>query len=97
MNDNVRKYSFNRPHIVVLLCIGVQLYCIIMSSCCSLNLTKGQIAAGTVIGSLPDEVVHLSFCLSDERVAACSGATAYILSLEVFILPRLNSFLGFEL
>lgn len=40
----------------------------------------GEVAAGTVIGTLLGKVVHLSFCASDERVAACSGATVHVLS-----------------
>ncbi|TMS04319.1 WD repeat-containing protein 27 [Larimichthys crocea] len=39
-----------------------------------------KFAAGRVIGTLLGEIVHLSFCFSDERVAACSGATLYVLS-----------------
>ena len=47
------------------------------------RLFAGKVAAGTVIGTLLGEVVHLSFCFSDERVAACSGSTLYILSSKV--------------
>lgn len=43
-------------------------------------LLAGEVAAGTVIGTLLGKVVHLSFCASDERVAACSGATVHVLS-----------------
>lgn len=46
-------------------------------------LFVGKVATGTVIGTLLGEVVHLSFCFSDERVAACSGATVYVLSSKV--------------
>lgn len=55
----------------------------------SLNVSRqtfwfaGKVAAGTVIGTLLGEVVHLSFCFSDARVAACTGATACILSSKV--------------
>lgn len=48
-----------------------------------LDLFAGKVAAGTIVGSLLGDVVHLSFCSSDERVAACSGVTVYILSSEV--------------
>ncbi len=48
-----------------------------------INLFAGKVATGTVIGTLLGEVVHLSFCFCDERVAACSGATVCILSSKV--------------
>lgn len=48
-----------------------------------IDLFAGKIAAGTVIGTLLGEVVYLSFCFSDERLAACSGATVYILNSKV--------------
>nr|XP_057914298.1 WD repeat-containing protein 27 [Doryrhamphus excisus] len=47
---------------------------------CQRNVSQDKVAAGTVIGTSLGEVVHLSFCFSDERVAACSGPTAYVLS-----------------
>lgn len=43
-------------------------------------LLAGEVAAGTIIGTLLGKVVHLSFCASDERVAACSGTTVHVLS-----------------
>lgn len=46
-------------------------------------LFAGKVAAGKVVGTLLGQVVHLSFCFSDERVAACSGVTVYILSSKV--------------
>lgn len=47
------------------------------------TLFAGKVATGTVIGSFLGEVVHLSFCFSDERVAACSGAAVHVLSSKV--------------
>lgn len=46
-------------------------------------LFAGKVATGTVIGSFLSEVVHLSFCFSDERVAACSGVSVHVLSSKV--------------
>lgn len=43
----------------------------------------GKVATGTVIGTLLGEITHLSFCFSDERVAACSGTTIYVISYKV--------------
>lgn len=47
------------------------------------DIFAGKVARGIVIGTLLGDVVHLSFCFSDERVAACSGATVYVLSAKV--------------
>lgn len=44
----------------------------------------GKVATGTVIGTLLGEITHLSFCYSDEQVAACSGTTVYVLSHKVW-------------
>lgn len=46
-------------------------------------LFAGKVAVGTVIGTSVGDVVHLSFCFTDETVAACSGATVYILCVMV--------------
>lgn len=48
-----------------------------------LCLFAGEVATGVVIGTLLGDVVHLSFCFSDERVAACSGSNIYVLSSKV--------------
>ncbi|KAM9364952.1 WD repeat-containing protein 27 [Pholidichthys leucotaenia] len=47
---------------------------------CQKRKREGKDAAGIVIGTMLGEVVHLSFCFSDERVAACSASKIYILS-----------------
>uniref|UniRef100_A0A3Q2XZN1 WD repeat domain 27 n=1 Tax=Hippocampus comes TaxID=109280 RepID=A0A3Q2XZN1_HIPCM len=82
-HSEITSMTFGKKNSPVLLCSASADYIIVWNvEVCQRRVSQGQIAAGTVIGSLPGEVVHLSFCLSDERVAACSGATAYILSLE---------------
>lgn len=60
-----------------------------------MDLFAGKIAAGIVIGTLLGEVLHLSFCFSDERVAACSGATVHILSSKVQDDITVSFFLGY--
>lgn len=47
---------------------------------CQTRTREGKIAVGTVLGTLLGEVVHLSFSFSDDRIAACTGDTAYILN-----------------
>ncbi|KAM4607485.1 WD repeat-containing protein 27 [Polymixia lowei] len=65
----------------VLLCSASADYIIVWDvELCQKRTRDGMVAAGTVIGTLLGEVVHLSFCSSDERVTACSGTTVYILS-----------------
>ena len=54
----------------------------------------GKVAHGKVIGSLLGDVNHLSFCFSDERVAACSGATIYVLSAKVHDDVHFKALLG---
>ncbi|XP_051936090.1 WD repeat-containing protein 27 isoform X2 [Hippocampus zosterae] len=82
-HSEITSMTFGKKNSPVLLCSASADYIIVWNvEVCQRRVSQGQIAAGTVIGSLPGEVVHLSFCLSDERVAACSGATVYILSLE---------------
>lgn len=43
----------------------------------------GKVAGGTIIGTLLGEVVYLSLSFSDDRVAASTGSTAYILNSKV--------------
>ncbi|XP_034538493.1 WD repeat-containing protein 27 isoform X3 [Notolabrus celidotus] len=65
----------------VLLCSASADYVIVWDiEVCRRRTQEGKVAAGKVIGSLLGDVVYLSFCVSDERVAACSGAAVYILS-----------------
>lgn len=52
----------------------------------------GKVATGTVIGTLLNDVVHLSFCFSDERVAACSAAAVYVLNSKVQNNTHVHSF-----
>ncbi|KAM9727127.1 WD repeat-containing protein 27 isoform 1-T1 [Menidia menidia] len=47
---------------------------------CLRRTYEGEVAAGLVIGTLLGEVVHLAFCFSNDRVAACSGTTIYVLN-----------------
>ncbi|XP_074531549.1 WD repeat-containing protein 27 isoform X2 [Halichoeres trimaculatus] len=65
----------------VLLCSASEDYVIVWDiEQCKRRTQEGKTAAGTVIGSLLKKVVYLSFCFSDDRVAACSGAAVYILN-----------------
>nr|XP_061794497.1 WD repeat-containing protein 27-like [Nerophis lumbriciformis] len=67
----------------ILLCSASDDYVIIWNvEVCQKTVSQGNIAAGTIIGTLLGQVVHLSFCLSDDKVAACAGATTYILSTK---------------
>ncbi|XP_020488469.2 WD repeat-containing protein 27 [Labrus bergylta] len=73
--------TFGKGSRPVLLCSASADYVIVWDiERCQRRTQEGKVAAGIVIGSLLGEVVNLSFCLSDERVAACSGSTVYILS-----------------
>ncbi|XP_034407943.1 WD repeat-containing protein 27 [Cyclopterus lumpus] len=80
-HGEVSAMTFGKRSSPVLLCSASADYIIVWDiELCHKRTQEGKVAAGTVIGTLLGEVVHLSFCFSDERVAACSGATVYILS-----------------
>ncbi|XP_044070610.1 WD repeat-containing protein 27 isoform X3 [Siniperca chuatsi] len=77
----ISAMTFGKGSMPVLLCSASADYIIIWDiELCQRRTQEGKVAAGTVIGTLVGEVVHLSFCFSDERVAACLGTTLYILS-----------------
>uniref|UniRef100_UPI0037E91F86 WD repeat-containing protein 27 n=1 Tax=Semicossyphus pulcher TaxID=241346 RepID=UPI0037E91F86 len=80
-HNEISAMTFGKGSSPVLLCSASADYVIVWDiELCQRRTQEGKIAAGTVIGSLLGETAHLSFCFSDERVAACSGATVYILS-----------------
>ncbi|KAM6922428.1 WD repeat-containing protein 27 [Lycodopsis pacificus] len=80
-HGEISAMTFGKRSRPVLLCSASADYIIIWDiELCQMRTHAGRVAAGTVIGTLLGEVVHLSFCFSDERVAACSGATLYVLS-----------------
>ncbi|XP_034465303.1 WD repeat-containing protein 27 [Hippoglossus hippoglossus] len=80
-HGEIGAMAFGKGSRPVLLCSASADYIIVWDvEHCQKRVKEGKVAAGVVIGTLLGEVVHLSFCFSDERVAACSGATVYILS-----------------
>ncbi|XP_068424084.1 WD repeat-containing protein 27 isoform X2 [Clinocottus analis] len=80
-HGDVSALTFGKRSSPVLLCSASADYIIVWDiELCQKRTQQGKVAAGTVIGTLLGEVVHLSFCFSDERVAACSGTAVYILS-----------------
>ncbi|KAM9808777.1 WD repeat-containing protein 27 [Syngnathus typhle] len=82
-HGEITSMTFGKKNSPVLFCSASADYIIVWNvEVCQRRVSQGQIAAGTIIGSLPGEVVHISFCSSDERVAACSGATAYVFSSQ---------------
>ncbi|XP_062286107.1 WD repeat-containing protein 27 [Scomber scombrus] len=80
-HGEISAMTFGKGCRPLLLCSASADYIIVWDiALCQKRTGEGKVAAGTVIGTLLGEVVHLSFCFSDERVVACSGATAYVLS-----------------
>ncbi|XP_028279249.1 WD repeat-containing protein 27 [Parambassis ranga] len=77
----ISAMTFGKRSRPVTLCSASPDYIIVWDvELCQKRTQEGKVAAGKVIGTLLGEVVHLTFCYSDERVAACSGATIYVLS-----------------
>ncbi|XP_070697667.1 WD repeat-containing protein 27 [Pempheris klunzingeri] len=95
-HGEIRAMTFGKGSRPVLLCSASADYIIVWDiELCQRRTCEGKVAAGKVIGTLLGEVVHLSFCFSDERVAACSGATVYILSLKRHeVISTLTNHLG---
>ncbi|XP_042358717.1 WD repeat-containing protein 27 [Plectropomus leopardus] len=95
-HGEISAMTFGKRSGPVLLCSASADYIIVWDiELCQKRTQEGKVAAGTVIGTLLGEVVHLSFCFSDERVAACSGATVYILcSKRQDVISTLTSHLG---
>ncbi|XP_067379433.1 WD repeat-containing protein 27 isoform X2 [Channa argus] len=82
-HEEISAMTFGKGSKPALLCSASVDYIIVWDiEQCQKRIQDGKIATGTVIGTLLGEIVHLSFCFSDERVAACSGVTVYILSSE---------------
>ncbi|XP_077469394.1 WD repeat-containing protein 27 isoform X1 [Stigmatopora argus] len=82
-HGDITSMTFGNRDSPVLLCSASDDYVIIWNlEVCQRRVSQGNIATGTVIGTLLGKVAHLSFCLSDDRVAACAGATTYILSSQ---------------
>ncbi|XP_039996129.1 WD repeat-containing protein 27 isoform X2 [Xiphias gladius] len=82
-HGEISAMTFGKGSRPVLLCSASADYIIVWDiELCQKRAKEGKVATGIVIGTLLGEVVHLSFCFSDERVAACSGATVYILSAK---------------
>ncbi|XP_058507143.1 WD repeat-containing protein 27 isoform X1 [Solea solea] len=80
-HGEIGAMTFGKGGRPVLLCSASADYIIVWDiERCQKRVKDGKVAAGVVIGTSLGEVVHLSFCFSDERVAACSGASVYILS-----------------
>ncbi|XP_051233694.1 WD repeat-containing protein 27 isoform X1 [Dicentrarchus labrax] len=80
-HGEISAMTFGKGSRPVLLCSASADYIIVWDiELCQRRTQEGKVAAGTVIGTLLGEVIHLSFCFSDERVAACSGAAVHILT-----------------
>uniref|UniRef100_A0A3Q2CMK6 WD repeat domain 27 n=1 Tax=Cyprinodon variegatus TaxID=28743 RepID=A0A3Q2CMK6_CYPVA len=80
-HDDITAMTFGKKSSPIILCSASSDYIIIWDiEACQKRRQEGKLAAGTVIGTLLGKVVHLSFCFSDERVAACSGTTLHVLS-----------------
>ncbi|KAM9847518.1 WD repeat-containing protein 27 [Aulostomus maculatus] len=92
----ITAMTFGKGSSPPLLCSASSYYVIVWDiELCQRRRREGKVATGTVIGTLLGEVVHLSFCRGDERVAACSGATAYILhSQKQEVISSLTGHLG---
>uniref|UniRef100_A0A3P8NBC2 WD repeat domain 27 n=1 Tax=Astatotilapia calliptera TaxID=8154 RepID=A0A3P8NBC2_ASTCA len=71
-HGDISALTFGKRSSPVILCSASADYVIVW------DIELCKVAAGTVIGTLLGEVVHLSFCFSDARVAACTGATAFL-------------------
>ncbi|XP_036980530.1 WD repeat-containing protein 27 isoform X1 [Acanthopagrus latus] len=95
-HGEISAMTFGKGSRPVLLCSASADYIIVWDiELCQKRTQEGKVAAGTVIGTSLGEVVHLAFCLSDERVAACSGATVYVLSSKrPDVISTLTSHLG---
>ncbi|XP_026210255.1 WD repeat-containing protein 27 isoform X2 [Anabas testudineus] len=80
-HSEISAMTFSSRSRPLLLCSASLDYIIVWDiEVCQKRSQEGKVAAGKVVGTLLGQVVHLSFCFSDERVAACSGVTVYILS-----------------
>ncbi|XP_063047396.1 WD repeat-containing protein 27 [Engraulis encrasicolus] len=77
----VSAVSFGKRRDPLLLCSASEDYLITWDvERCYQRATHGALPSGTVIGTLLGQVVHVSFCPLDQRLAACSGSKIYILN-----------------
>ncbi|KAM4730507.1 WD repeat-containing protein 27 [Anableps anableps] len=82
-HGDISAMTFGKRSSPIILCSASSDYIIIWDiEACQKRTEGGKLAAGTVIGTLLGNVVHLSFCSSDKRVAVCSGTTIYVLSAK---------------
>ncbi|XP_075874914.1 WD repeat-containing protein 27 [Nelusetta ayraudi] len=82
-HGEISALAFGQGSRPILLCSASADYIIVWDiKQCRRKTQEGEVAAGTIIGTLLGKVVHLSFCASDERVAACSGTTVHVLSAK---------------
>ncbi|MEQ2316612.1 hypothetical protein AMECASPLE_034167, partial [Ameca splendens] len=95
-HNEISAMTFGKRNNPVFLCSASSDYIILWDiEACQKRTEEGKPAVGIVIGTLLGNVVHLSFCFSDERVAACSGSTLYVLSPKrQEIICTLKSHLG---
>uniref|UniRef100_A0A3B5LY07 Uncharacterized protein n=1 Tax=Xiphophorus couchianus TaxID=32473 RepID=A0A3B5LY07_9TELE len=96
-HGDISAMTFGKRSSPVTLCSASSEYIIIWDiQACQKRQEEGKRAAGTVIGTLLGNVVHLSFCSDDELVAVCSGTTIYVLnSKRQEVIYTLNGHLGF--
>ncbi|XP_041866365.1 WD repeat-containing protein 27 [Melanotaenia boesemani] len=95
-HGDVTAMTFGKGSSPVFLCSASAEYVIVWDiELCQKRTEEGEVASGIVIRTLLGEVVHLSFCFSNERVAACSGAIIYILnSKREDVISTLTGHLG---
>ncbi|XP_037549125.1 WD repeat-containing protein 27 [Nematolebias whitei] len=80
-HGDISAMTFGKRSRPVLLCSASADYIIVWDiETCQRKIQEGEVATGVVIGALLGDIVHLTFCVSDERVAACSGSNIYILT-----------------
>ncbi|XP_028844588.1 WD repeat-containing protein 27 [Denticeps clupeoides] len=80
-HGNVTAVAFGRVADPLLLCSASEGCAMVWDvERCYRTSSEGQMASGTVVGTLLGKVVYLSFCPTDERVAACSGNKIYVLN-----------------
>uniref|UniRef100_A0A3P9QI15 WD repeat domain 27 n=1 Tax=Poecilia reticulata TaxID=8081 RepID=A0A3P9QI15_POERE len=96
-HGDISAMTFGKRSSPVTLCSASSDYIIIWDiEACQKRTEDGKLAAGTVIGTLLGNVVHLSFCSDDELIAVCSGTTIYVLnSKKQEVICTLNGHLGF--
>ncbi|KAJ8385477.1 hypothetical protein AAFF_G00185730 [Aldrovandia affinis] len=82
-HNTVSALAFGKRWNPLLLCSASEDYVIVWDiEHCYRRDIEGLTATGTVIGTLLGTVQHLSLCPRNEKVAVCSAAKTYILSVE---------------